>query len=107
MKVLLNCHVPFQLAHGGAQIQIEQTWGALEKVGVQVEPLRWWDGQPNADIIHHFGRLSPQLINLAREKGIKVVLFELLTEHGSRSRLRHSFHKSMVRMLPRILPRSF
>ena len=107
MKALLDCHMPFQLANGGAQIQIEQTWAALEKVGVQVEPLRWWDDQQNANILHHFGRLSPQLINLAHEKGMRVVLFELLTEHGSRSGLRHAFHKSMVHMLPRILPRSF
>ena len=32
MKILLHCHVPFLLAHGGAQIQIEQTKAALEKI---------------------------------------------------------------------------
>ena len=37
MKVLLDSNVPFALAHGGAQIQIEQTKKGLEGVGVEVE----------------------------------------------------------------------
>ena len=40
MKVLFDCHLPFMLAHGGMQIQIEQTRAALERLGVEVEPLR-------------------------------------------------------------------
>jgi len=107
MRVLLNCHVPFALAHGGAQIQIEQTWRALERAGVEVEPLRWWDDKQTGDILHHFGRLPTPTLQLAREKGMKVVLFDLLTEHGSRSRGRHLFHKTMIRVLRRVLPRSF
>jgi hypothetical protein len=43
MKVLFNNHTPFMLAHGGAQIQIEQKMAALGRAGVEVEPLRWWD----------------------------------------------------------------
>jgi len=37
MKVLLDSNVPFALAHGGAQIQIEQTKKGLEEVGVVVK----------------------------------------------------------------------
>jgi len=37
MKVLLDSNVPFALAHGGAQIQIEQTKKELEEVGGEVE----------------------------------------------------------------------
>lgn len=88
MKVLLNCHVPFQLAHGGAQIQIEQTKAGLEKIGVEVEYLRWWDGDQKADVLHHFGRLPAPLIHLARDKGMKYVMSDLLTAQGSRSRSR-------------------
>ena len=42
MKVLFDHHCPFMLAHGGTQIQIEQTKAALEKLGVTVEPLLAW-----------------------------------------------------------------
>ena len=107
MKALLNCHVPFTLAHGGAQIQIEQTWAALEKAGVEVEPLRWWDDKQAGNILHHFGRLATPTMQLAQKKGMKVILFDLLTEHGSRSRARHLFHKTMIRVMSRVLPQSF
>src|SRR5579863_3230552 len=85
MKILLNCHVPFGLAHGGAQIQIEQTQAGLEKIGVEVEQLRWWDDEQSGDILHHFGRAPESLVQLAQQKGMKVVMAELLTGQGSRS----------------------
>lgn len=84
MKILLYCSCPFSFAHGGAQIQIEQTKAALERVGVEVEYLRWFDGNQKADILHYFGRLEPSLMDLAHNKGMKVVMAELLTEQGSR-----------------------
>jgi len=37
MKIAFDCHVPFSLAHGGAQIQIEQTQAALIRVGMDVQ----------------------------------------------------------------------
>ena len=85
MKVLFNCYVPFMLAHGGMQIQIEQTKVALEKLGVVVEPLRWWDANQSGDVLQQFGRLPGALVRLAQQKGMKVVLLDLLTEQGSRS----------------------
>ena len=33
MKVLFNYNIPFSLAHGGAQIQVEQTSKALQALG--------------------------------------------------------------------------
>ncbi|TAK99096.1 MAG: glycosyltransferase [Verrucomicrobia bacterium] len=86
MKVLFNCLVPFGLAHGGAQIQIEETQRALQGIGVEVEPLRWWDGAQRGDILHHFGRVPANLARLAKAKGMKVVMSDLLTEQGSRPR---------------------
>ena len=111
MKILLDCHVPFLLAHGGAQIQIEQTRAALEKIGVDVDYLRWWDDSQKADIIHHFGRFSGPLIHLAHDKGIKVVMADLLTAQGSRSRGRIRAQRWISRFLklalPGIAPRAF
>src|SRR2546428_13872771 len=56
MKVLVDHASPFLLAHGGFQIQIEETKRALERLGVTVEYLRWWDDEQRGDIIHFFGR---------------------------------------------------
>ena len=58
MKILLNCRLPFALAHGGMQTQIEQTQAALIALGLEVEPLRWWDATQTGDLIHYFGRFS-------------------------------------------------
>lgn len=106
MKILLNCHVPFLLAHGGGQIQIEQTKVGLEQIGVEVEHLRWWDDTQTADVLHFFGRIPVGLVRLAQAKNIKVVLSDLLTEQGSRSRGRLKQQKLLSRVLKRTLPSS-
>jgi Glycosyltransferase len=104
VKVLFNHHLPFSFAHGGVQIQIEQTKSALEQVGVQVEPLRWWDEKQTGQILQHFGRLPTYILRAAHEKGMKVVLAELLTEAGSRSSLRLNLDKLIRRTAQRFLP---
>jgi glycosyltransferase involved in cell wall biosynthesis len=105
VKVLLDCHTAFQLAHGGAQIQIEQTKRALEASGVEVEFLRWWDDTQSGDVIHHFGRFAPVLIRLAQEKGIRVVVADLLTAQGSRSRLEIEARRFVSRTAEAFMPR--
>jgi glycosyltransferase involved in cell wall biosynthesis len=97
VKILLLSAVPFALAHGGAQIQIEQTKAGLEKIGVEVEWMRWWDDRQTGDIIHYFGRAPVWLIQMAQAKGKKVVSLELLTEQGSRSLRRLKLQKLMYR----------
>jgi glycosyltransferase involved in cell wall biosynthesis len=85
MKVLLNCFVPCSLAHGGAQIQIEQTKAGLEAIGVEVEFLRWWDPRQRGDLIHHFGTASNALLEQAHTARMPVVLTTLFTETCNRS----------------------
>jgi glycosyltransferase involved in cell wall biosynthesis len=101
MKVLLYCQVPFMLAHGGAQIQIEQTKAALEQQGVEAEWLRWWDGGQTGDILHYFGRMSPALMELAQRKGMKVVMADLLTAQGSRPAWRRKMQKAAMGLISR------
>src|SRR5215467_4031635 len=104
VKVLFNHHLPFSFSHGGVQIQIEQTKSALEQIGVQIESLRWWDEKQTGDILQHFGRLPTYILRAAHEKGMKVVLAELLTEAGSRSRLRLNLEKWIRRTAQHFLP---
>jgi len=107
MKILINCSLPFALAHGGQAIQIQQTMAALEANGVQVEPVRWWDESQAGDLIHYFGRMNADHIQLAQQKGIKVVIGELLTAQGSRSPAQLRLQKTINRFLQHFAPRSF
>ncbi len=107
MKVLLDCSLPFALAHGGWQTQIEQTKAALLGLGLEVEPLRWWDAAQSGDLIHYFGRMPADHIRLAQQKGIKIVMAELLTAQGSRSRSQLRRQKIISRIVERLAPRHF
>jgi glycosyltransferase involved in cell wall biosynthesis len=107
MKVLINCSLPFSLAHGGQQIQIERTMAFLRSIGLEVEPVRWWDDHQTGDIIHYFGRIPSLHIELAHQKGIKVVMGELLTATGSRTRAQLLFQRSIVRAAEGLAPSHF
>ncbi|MEJ0088412.1 MAG: glycosyltransferase family 4 protein [Limisphaerales bacterium] len=107
MKILFDCSLPFALAHGGWAIQIQQTQAALLALGLDVEPLRWWDDSQTGDIIHYFGRMPAEHIKFARQKNIKVVMAELLTAQGSRSRSQLRRQKFISRSVKRLAPRNF
>ena len=107
MKILVNCPLPFALAHGGHQIQIQRTLAALQAVGVQTEPVRWWDENQTGDLIHYFGRMPVGHVKLAQQKGIKVIVGELLTEQGSRSNLQLRLQKIISNTIERFAPSNF
>jgi glycosyltransferase involved in cell wall biosynthesis len=107
MKILINCPLPFALAHGGQQVQVQRTMAALSANGVEVEAVRWWDENQNAGLIHYFGRMPAEQIRLAHQKKIKVVIGELLTATGSRSPAQLHLQKIISRTVHRLAPRSF
>jgi glycosyltransferase involved in cell wall biosynthesis len=107
MKILINCPLPFALAHGGQQIQVQRTLAALQANGVHAEPVRWWDENQTADLIHFFGRMPAEHIRLARQKNIQVVIGELLSAQGSRSPAQLRLQKFISRTVERLAPRSF
>jgi glycosyltransferase involved in cell wall biosynthesis len=99
VKVLFYCLTPFSLAHGGQQTQIVQTRQALERLGVEVEYLRWWDDRQTGDILHFFGRLRASQLQRAHGNRMKVVLTDLLAEQGARPRFRLKLQKLIRLML--------
>jgi len=107
VKVLFDHPNPFILAHGGFQTQIEQTKKALEANGVEVEWLRWWDDGQKGDLIHYFGRPHAVYIQQAHAKGIKVVMSELLTGLGSRSRVARKAQRIFMNIAKNVLPHEF
>lgn len=104
MKVILDHPHPFLLSHGGFQIQIEQTYGALRQAGVEVDYLRWWDDRQPVDIIHFFGRPTVPYVKQAQAKGIRIVMAQLLTGLGSRSTRVLPFQKAAINLARTALP---
>ncbi len=80
---------------------------ALERAGVEADHVRWWDSSQKADIIHFGGRPSADYITFARGKGYKVVMAELLTGPGSRSRRQLAGQKCFIRLSKAFLPGAF
>jgi glycosyltransferase involved in cell wall biosynthesis len=107
MKVLFDCDLPFFLAHGGQQVQIEQTAAALRSIGVEVEMARWWDAQQTGDVLHLFERPSPGYVQMAQERGFRVVMAELLTGTGSRSRRQLFVQRAITAVTRRTFPAAF
>jgi len=97
MKVIFNCHLPFMLAHGGMQIQIEQTKAALEQIGVETAFLEWWNDRQTGDILHHFGALPEEMIVQARNKGWKAVNTILLSHNCNRPKAALLLRRILIR----------
>lgn len=107
MKVLFDHPNPFLLAHGGFQIQIEQTKDALQRIGVEVEYLRWSDANQPGSLIHFFGRPLASYIEFAHAKGIKVVMTELLGGLAARPAMARAAQRALIRSSRIILPKAF
>jgi glycosyltransferase involved in cell wall biosynthesis len=107
VKILFDHSSPFLLAHGGFQIQIEETKRALEELGVSVEFLRWWDDSQRGDVIHFFGRPAGPNVDLAHKKNIRVVMSELLTGLGSRSAATIAVQRLVIHGVQKIVPHAF
>ena len=99
MKILFDHSNPFLLAHGGFQIQIEETKRALENLGVAIEYMRWWDVDQIGDIIHFFGAAPVAYIEQAHRKSLKIVQTQLFTETCNRSDVRLRMQGAVVRSL--------
>jgi glycosyltransferase involved in cell wall biosynthesis len=99
MKILFDHPSPFALAHGGFQVQIDETKAGLERKGIEVEYLRWWDEKQTGDLIHYFGAPSVAYLKAAREKHIPVVLTNLFTATCNRSPLQLKVQGAVTRSL--------
>jgi glycosyltransferase involved in cell wall biosynthesis len=99
MKVLFDHAQPFFLAHGGLQTGIEQTKSALEKLGVAVEFIRWWDDRQRGVLIHFFGPANNAYLLRARDKKLPVVMTTLFTETCNRADVRLTCQGLLTRMI--------
>jgi glycosyltransferase involved in cell wall biosynthesis len=98
LKILFDHSSPFLLAHGGFQTQIEETKRALEKLGVSVEFLRWWDGKQHGDLIHFFSPADNSYLKQARALHLPVVMTTLFTETCNRLDAQLARQKWLIRI---------
>lgn len=107
MQVLLDHTLPFQLGHGGHQIQIQETRKSLEAIGLSVDFVRWWDDAQTGDVIHFFGRPSEAYVNLAHQKNLRVVIADLHGGLSTRPFVLRQLQKAMMTAARGLLPRDF
>src|SRR6266481_3856918 len=84
MKSLFYCNNPFFLGHGGSQTLLEALMREIASLGVEVEPVRWWDDKQTGDIIHFMNRPTRWLVDGARQKGLKTIMTENIDLTSSR-----------------------
>lgn len=97
MRVIFSHYIPFFLAHGGSQTLIEELMAALKRRGIEAEPERWWDENQSGDILHFISRPRMAQIRLAKQKGFKTVLTDLLDQTASRSKSKLFAQRAIVR----------
>lgn len=85
MKVIVWHNLPFALAHGGFETMTERIMARLNALGVEVEPERWWDASQRGDILHYFGRPTDEHVRLAKAKGYRIVMTDVLDRTAGRS----------------------
>jgi glycosyltransferase involved in cell wall biosynthesis len=99
MKVLFDHSQPFSLAHGGVQVQIEQTREALARAGCAVEYLRWWDSAQTGDLIHFFGVARAEYLRVTRMRNIPTVMTPFFSETCNRPRWRLELQATLTRAI--------
>lgn len=104
MKVLFHTDLPFCLAHGGVQTLTEQLMRHVADAGAAVEPLRWWDADQTANIIHYIGRPTDARVSMAQAKRFRVVFTDLLDSTASRPPIVHWAQQAANGLLRRAVP---
>jgi glycosyltransferase involved in cell wall biosynthesis len=103
MRILFDSFgPPFFLAHGGEQVQVNQTVEGLRANGLDVDYARWWDSGQTCDIVHSFGVPNSAYINFAKSKGIRVVSTTLFTATCNRSSRQLDIQGAVISMLDRL-----
>jgi glycosyltransferase involved in cell wall biosynthesis len=104
MKVLFFNDPPFFLAHGGFQTLTEALMRELAALGVEVEPVRWWDDTQKGDIIQVLLRPGIANVQAAHEKGIKMVMTENIGHTASRTGLQLFAQLCLIKLARGLLP---
>ena len=101
MKILFDVEYPFASAHGGEQVLVEGLMTHLPELGVEVEPLKWWDEKQHGDIINMF-YLPSNAAKFAKIKGIKIVSYVYLDGYTSKGKKELFGRKLFIKAFNRV-----
>lgn len=104
MKVVVWHNLPFSLAHGGFETLTHHVMEGLRELGVEVEPEKWWETNQTGDILQCFGRPTDTYIELAKAKGYRVSMLDVLDNTASRSSSALWSQKQLTKMVRGLLP---
>jgi len=104
MKIIISHGLPFALAHGGTQTLIESLMAQAAAIGIDMEPERWWDEKQKGDILHFIGRPLDMHVQLAKQKGYRVMMTEFLDRTASRSRAALFAQRGVKAVVSRVMP---
>jgi glycosyltransferase involved in cell wall biosynthesis len=86
MKIAFDAGHPFHWADGGIRVLCERVFHSLEKRGVDVQPVRWWDKEQKYDVLQAF-YYPNNITRYSLAKGVKTVAYTCLDGLTSRSPL--------------------
>jgi glycosyltransferase involved in cell wall biosynthesis len=76
----------------------------LRNKGAEVEPERWWDEKQSGDILHYIARPLKTNVLLAKKKGFKIAMTDLLDTVAARSPAKLFINRAMIRTVLRYAP---
>jgi len=86
MKIAFDAGHPFHWADGGIRVLCERVFNSLEKRGVDVQPVRWWDKEQKYDVLQTF-YYPNNITRYSLAKEVKTVAYTCLDGLTSRSPL--------------------
>jgi glycosyltransferase involved in cell wall biosynthesis len=107
MKVVFSVGMPFFLAHGGMQTLTEALMRELARIGLEVEPERWWDEKQSGDVLHYVGRPFTANVRAAHAKGWKVAVTENIGQTAARGKARLLAQRTIKELAQASLPPAF
>ena len=107
MKILYYIGYPLAWAKGGHAVMINETIREVASLGVETAWLHHEDPEPPAaDILHYFARPpSDQHWQLARQRGIKIIVDEFHQSGLLRPRWMWHTRGALARVFPRLIGR--
>lgn len=103
LKVLFDVQFPYAwVPGGGVQVHVNQLMNALNSLGVETQPLNWWDENQSGDVVSTFNWPTGKYL-FAKKRGMKIVSYIFLDEFNTRTKLRRFFDRMHIYITQRFL----
>lgn len=103
MKIAFDAGHPFHWADGGIRVLCERVFNSLERKGVDVQPVRWWDKEQKYDVLQTF-YYPNNITRYSLARGVKTVAYTCLDGQTSRSPFMSRISRFEIGMYRRFRP---